>query len=132
MSKKNKIIVGVLCVILVILVVVMCGMKLSESKGYKITINNNTNKTIESLELRYKSGDTILNIFQIQPQESWKHNIITDSIQGENSIILRYKDKKGDYYEECIVGYLEKGYTGQADVLINKIDDNGKLMIKVK
>ena len=125
MSKKNTIIISVL-------IVVSDVFKFIFSSGYKISIDNNTNKTIENLELKYYVGNTIKTISQIEPKKSWKDNIDTNSIQSENSIILTYKDNKGNSYEESVVGYLEKGYSGKSNVIINKIDDNGKLEIEVK
>ena len=129
MSKRNEIIISV--VILFLLGVIgIC--KFSFSSGYKIYITNNTNKTVEKLELKYKVGNIIQTISQIESKKSWKDTIDTNSIQGENAIILTYKDNKGNSYEEYIVGYLEKGYNGKANVVINNIDENGKLEITIK
>lgn len=129
MSKKNKLIISSL---LVFLIAVIGVFKFSFNSGYKISIENNTNKTIENLELKYYVGNTIKTISQIEPKKSWKYNIDTNSIQGENAIILTYKDNKGNSYKEYVVGYLEKGYSGKSTVVINKIDDNGKLEMEVK
>ena len=129
MSKRNKIIISV--VILFLLGVIgIC--KFSFSSGYKIYITNNTNNTVEKLELKYKVGNIIQTISQIESKKSWKDTIDTNAIQGGNSIILTYKDNKGNSYEEHIVGYLEKGYNGKANVVINNIDENGKLEITIK
>jgi len=129
MSKKNKIIISVLVVFLIVVIGVF---KFSFSSGYKISIENNTNKTIENLELKYSVGKTIKTISQIEPKKSWKYDIDTNSIQGENAIILTYKDNNDIFYEESVVGYLEKGYSGKSNIVINKIDDNGTLEIEVK
>ena len=129
MSKNNTIIISAL---IVFLIVVIGVFKFSFSSGYKISIENNTNKTIENLELKYYVGNTIKTISQIEPKKSWKDNIDTNNIQGENAMILTYKDNKGNSYEESVVGYLEKGYSGKSNVVINKINDNGKLEIEVK
>ena len=107
-------------------------VKLNLSSGYKISIVNNTNKTVANLELKYRVGNTIQTVAQIEPKKYWKDKIDTNSIQGENSIILTYKYSKGNSYEECVVGYLEKGYSGEANVIINKIDENGNLEIMIK
>ena len=129
MSKRNKIIISV--VILFLLGVIgIC--KFSFSSGYKIYITNNTNNTVEKLELKYKVGNIIQTISQIESKKSWKDTIDTNAIQGGNSIILTYKDNKGNSYEEYIVGYLENGYNGKANVVINNIDENGKLEITIK
>lgn len=129
MNKKNKIIISVLVLFLIAVIGVF---EFSFSSGYKISIDNNTNKTIKDLELKYYVGNSIKTILQIEPKKSWKDNIDTNNIQGENAIILTYKDNKGNSYEEFVVGYLEKGYSGKSNVVINKIDDNGKLEIEVK
>ena len=129
MSKRNKIIISV--VILFLLGVIgIC--KFSFSSGYKIYITNNTNNTVEKLELKYKVGNIIQTISQIESKKSWKDTIDTNAIQGGNSIILTYKDNKGNSYEEYIVWYLEKGYNGKDNVVINNIDENGKLEITIK
>lgn len=129
MSEKNKIIISM---VIVFLIVVISVFKFSFSSGYIISIDNNTDKTIENLELKYYVGNTIKTISQIEQKKSWKYNIDTNSIQGENAIILAYKDNKGNSHEEYVVGYIEKGYSGKSNVVINKIDDNGKLEIEVK
>lgn len=129
MSKNNKIIISSLILFLIIFISIF---KFGFSSGYKISIENNTNETIENLELKYYVGGTIKIISKIEPQKFWEDNIDTNSIQGENSIILSYKDNKGNSHEEYIVGYLEKGYSGKSNVIINKIDDNGELEIKAK
>lgn len=127
MSKKNKLIVGI--VILFILIVVGV-FKFTVSSGYKISITNNTNKTVEKLELKYRDGNIIQSISQIEGKNSWKYTVDTNSIEGENSIILEYKDNKGNSYEEYVVGYLEKGYSGKVNVVINNIGQDGKLTIQ--
>ncbi|WP_459480959.1 hypothetical protein [Clostridium saccharoperbutylacetonicum] len=129
MTRKIKFI---LFALVIFLLVVIGILKFNFSSRYKISITNNTNKTIENLELRYKVGDIIQNISQIESKKSWKGTIDTNSIQGENAIILTYQNNKGTSYEEYVVGYLEKGYSGKADVVINKIDENGKLEMEVK
>lgn len=129
MSKKNKTIISVLVAFLIVVIGVF---KFSFSSGYKISIENKTDKTIGNLELKYKNGNTIKTISQVEPKKSLEYNIDTNSIQGENAIILTYKGNKGISYEESVVGYLEKGYSGKSNVFINEIDNNGNLGIEVK
>lgn len=129
MSKRNKITIGT---VVIFLIAVISVFKFSFSSGYDISIYNNTNKTIENLELKYYDGNSIKTISQIEAKKSWKYNSDTNSLQGDNAIILTYKDNKGNSYEETVVGYLEKGYSGKSNVVINKINDNGKLEIEVQ
>lgn len=130
MYKRNKIVIG----LLVIFIIGIIGVfKVNFGNGYKITITNNTNEIVKDLEIRYKTGGVIIqNIFGIQPKDSWRYKLDTKNIQSENAIILKYKDYEGNSYEEYIVGYLEKGYFGRVNAIINNIDENGKLEIKVK
>ena len=123
MGKKHMVIIGMLLAFISIL---------KFNNGYKITITNNTDKVVIDLELKYKVGVSIQTIRKIEAKKSWKYNIDTSSLEAENAIILKYKNNKDNVYEESIVGYLEKGYNGQASVAINKIDENGKLEIEVK
>lgn len=129
MSKRNKIIIGVLILFLLGIIGVF---KVNFSNGYKISITNNTNEIVRNLEIRYKAGGVIIqSISKIQPKDSWKYTIDTNNIKGEDAIILEYKDSKGNSCEEYIVGYLEKGYNGNINVIINNIDKNGKLELNI-
>ena len=129
MGKKNKIIIGILILFLLVVIIIV---KFNFNRGYKISITNNSNKTVEKLELKYKSGNEIQTISKIESEKSWKYTVDTSTLQGENAIILSYKDNKGNYYKEYVVGYLEKGYSGKVNVIINNIDEDGKLEIELK
>ena len=89
-----------------------------KSESSKVEIENLKTQTLKSKDIKVKSQNL--------------YNIDTNSIQGENAIILTYKDNKGISYEESVVGYLEKGYSGKSNVFINEIDNNGNLGIEVK
>ena len=64
MSKKNKIII---CALIIFLLGVIGIVKFSFSSGYKISITNNTNKTVENLQ--YKVGNIIQTISQIESKK---------------------------------------------------------------
>ena len=97
------------------------------NNNYKISIKNNTNKFIEDLELQYNTGELIETIKEIDANTSWKDKINTKEIKDENSIILTYKDNNNNIHKEIIVGFLEKGSSGQANIIIDSIDENGEL-----
>ena len=99
--------------------------------GYSIAITNNTNKIIKELNLKYKSGEEIVNIPVIKGKEVWKGKIKTDKVNGENQIILQYKDNKGTLYEYIIVPYLERGYSGKIKVFIKDVDKEGGLKLNI-
>lgn len=100
--------------------------------GYKITITNDTGKPIENLEIKYASGKSIKTIEKIERDKNWKYTVNTDEIEGEDSIILIYKDNNNVEHKETLVGYLEKGYDGEISVYASKIDGNGILDIYIK
>jgi hypothetical protein len=127
MNKKNKILIGTVLVLLLIAVDVI-----KFSSRYKIDINNKSDKTITNLELRYKVNGTIQSISQLEPKKFWEYKVNTSELKSEDQILLTYKDSKGNYYEQYLVGYLEKGYRGKVNIVINKVDENGKLDMKVE
>lgn len=129
MSKISKIIVSVTTIVVVLIALALIK---NISDGYKLSITNITDSTIIDLELRYKVGGVIKTISKIEPNKSWKERVDTKKVQGENSIFLIYKDKNGNIHDECLVGYLENGYNGQVDAVINKIDEDGKLEISLE
>lgn len=129
MSKRNKIIIGA---VLLLLVGIVGVFKVNLHNGYKISITNQTNSIVRDLEIRYKTGERVIeSISQLQPNDSWECTIDTNHMQGENAIILLYNDKNGNSYEESIMGYLEKGYGGKSKVSIINVDENGKLEIEI-
>jgi hypothetical protein len=116
--------------LLVVLLVFIMAMRFDS--GYKIKIINNTDMIVTNLELKYKVGTTIQSIPQVEPKKSWEYTIDTSNINGENAVILTYRDNSDNLYEESVIGYLEKGYEGKVDVFINEINENGKLEIEIK
>lgn len=129
MLKINK---SILSLVVIFVLGIICTYSFSYTRGYNICITNSTTKTIEKIELKYEDGTMIYNIAQIEPKKYWKNIINTNNIQGENAIILIYKDNTGNSYKEYIVGYLEKGYYGKVNINIKNMDENGKLDISIK
>lgn len=127
MSKKNIIMIGMLLVVLLVFIIAM-----KFDSGYEIKIINNTDKIVTNLELKYRVGTTIQDIPEVESNKSLECNIDTNNINGENAVILTYRDNSDNLYEESVIGYLEKGYEGKVDVFINKINENGKLEIEIK
>ncbi|MBK1811465.1 hypothetical protein JHL18_12625 [Clostridium sp. YIM B02505] len=127
MNNKKKILIGVVVVLFLVAIDVM-----KFSSRYKIDINNKSDKTANNLELRYKVNGSIQSISELEPKKLWEYKVNTSELKSEDQILLTYKDSKGNYYEHYLVGYLEKGYRGKVNVVINKIDDYGKLEMKIE
>ncbi|AIK39054.1 hypothetical protein [Bacillus pseudomycoides] len=45
---------------------------------------------------------------------------------------LQCKNTKGNLYTEYVIGYFERGYSGNAVITIKFVDANGKLDIEIK
>lgn len=127
MNKKIKVGLGIAFVLLLVIIDIV-----KFTSVYKIDISNKADSTVRNLELRYKVNGTIKNISQLEPRRFWEYKIDTSELNGEDQILLTYKDKTGRYYEKYLVGYLEKGYRGNIRITINDIDDNGKLELNIE
>lgn len=132
MNKKYKITLAILLICVSIFSLFKFTKLFDINPGLNITITNNTDVPVSNLALSYKVGGTIQMISTINPKESFKCKVDTNSFKGENSITLRYKDKSNKQCEETIIGYLESGYTGNANVIINNVDESGVLLLEVK
>lgn len=138
MNKDRIKIVVILCATLVF---ISLGINevFKSYQGLKITIVNNTDKfiknvedkSITNLEFKYVSGNDIKTIRKIEVENKLEFSVNTNEVKGEDAIILVYKDRKNNIYEKTIVGYLEKGYNGEVEVYITKINDNDDLNISV-
>ncbi|MGL4847841.1 MAG: hypothetical protein ACRC28_02785 [Clostridium sp.] len=128
MKKKNKIIVGCSIGLLILLTVVTRVFLKSE---YRITIQNNANEVVKDLELVYAKGDKIDNI-SVNSYESIDYYHNTEDVEGENVVLLRYKDNNGQVHETIVIGYLEKGYSGHVRVAIHNVDKDKKLDLDVE
>lgn len=128
MNKRIKIIIWV---VVVCIMIFLCFHYVFIN-GYGVTIQNHTNKTLENMEIKFQSGSTIQTIAKIEPKKSWKYTVNTEVIEGENAILLVYKDKKGNPHKETLVGYVEKGYSGRTKLIVRDVDANGIWKVEVK
>jgi len=120
-------------IIIVVLLALGLGgyLLFSGQEGFDITVKNQTNKEISGLYLTYDNITSDLKIPTISPGKEYKFNVTPTEDFGENSMKLHYKDHKGQLHTEYVFGYFEKGYSGDASVILQSIDENGKMQIEI-
>ncbi len=104
----------------------------SSHKGFDITIRNQTDTQISKLYLTYHNISSDIKISSIPPNNEYKLNVNPTEEFGENSMKLYYHDNEGNLYTECIFGYFEKGYYGDAIITLKSVDEKGKIKIEVE
>ena len=129
MSRKRLYILGAALLIFLLFTSIKF---IAFTKGFDITINNNTNITVSGLKITYEKITKDIDIPSLGAEKKLKINVSPTEDFSENSMKIYYSDKQGNRQEECIVGYFEKGYRGKVIVDINSVDENGKLLFKVK
>ncbi|MFB5284478.1 hypothetical protein [Peribacillus sp. Hz7] len=124
--------------ILVVTTVMIIGVVsyILAQDGFDIKVKNQTNKEISGLYLTYDNIKSGIKIPLIASGKDYKFNVnpIEDSAKDfdEGAMKLQYKDNEGNLHTEYVIGYFEKGYSGDAVITIKSIDVNGKLDIEIK
>ncbi|MEH7464356.1 hypothetical protein V7166_20505 [Bacillus thuringiensis] len=125
----------VVITVMVIGIVGLVGYVLAQD-GFDIKVKNQTNKEVSGLYLTYDNIKSDIKIPLIASGEIYKLNVNptenSDKDFDEGAMKLQYKDNKGILHTEYVIGYFEKGYSGNAVITIKSIDDNGKLDIEIK
>ncbi|WP_232824185.1 MULTISPECIES: hypothetical protein [Paraliobacillus] len=102
----------------------------------EINLENSTKQEISGLHLTYENIESKVQVPSIAPGKKIKVTVnpMKDSGGGfgEESLKLEYKDNEGNSHTEYVIEYFEEGYSGEADVEIKSIDENGKLEIIIK
>lgn len=105
-------------------------------EGFDITVENETNKEVTGLYLTYDNIKKVIKIPSIASGEKYPLNVNpsedSNNNFSEDALKLEYKDNRGNLHTEYVIGYFEKGYSGQAVIKIKSIDEKGKLKLEVK
>ncbi|GLV66635.1 hypothetical protein Bmyc01_53040 [Bacillus mycoides] len=99
--------------------------------GFDITIKNKTNQNITGLTISDHREIQNFVIPTLHSNEKYKTNIKLKNM-GENSLKLHYQDKNKKKHEEYIFGYFEGEGKGTAKIIIQTVQKDGTLDIKVK
>jgi hypothetical protein len=119
-------------ILLIVVVICLFGGVTLLSKDSTISINNNTDKTISGLKIKYSnSTENDIEIPEIQQKQTYKTKLILPENFTEGFIKICYVDKQGTNKEEYIEGYIEKGYKNKIIINIDTVDNNGVLSINI-
>jgi len=103
--------------------------------GIDIKVQNQTDKEISGLYITYDEIKSDVKIPSLKPNEKYKLNVSHSKNSNEEfdegAMVLKYMDKEGKIHTEYISGYIERGYSGFANIKITDVEENGKLKMKI-
>ena len=114
----------------VVIICILTGIFLY-SRDSTLSIQNNTDETITVLKIKYSNSLNIIEVPGISPNQVYKTKLILPENFTEGSIKILYTDKQGENHEDYLVGYIEKGYKVKINVIIDSVDNNEVLTIKI-
>jgi len=126
---------------LVILLVVITGLIglagfILAQDGFDIKIANQTKNEISGIYLTYDHITSDIKIPPVAPGEEYKLNVdpAEHSMEDfdEAALVLEYKDYKGKIHTEYVIGYFEKGYSGEAIIQIKSVNNQGKIEVDIQ
>lgn len=134
MKKKKSLFVLVSVSIIPVTIVVFISILLFKV-GIDIRLSNQTNNEISGLYITYDEIKSDVKIPTLKPKENYILEVSDGKNSNENfdeaALLLEYKDKNGKLHREYIVGYIERGYSGFANIKITDMDENGKLKMEI-
>lgn len=132
MNEKNILIV--LASIIPVTVIFMINYLFQV--GIDIKVKNQTNEEISGLYVTYNEIKSDVKIPTLKPGEKYKLNVSHGKNSNDNfsegALLLEYKDSNGKVHTKYVVGYIERGYSGFANIKITDVDENGKLKMDIK
>lgn len=104
--------------------------------GIDIKVKNQMNEEISGLYVTYNEIKSDVKIPTLKPGEKNKLNVSHGKNSNDNfsegALLLEYKDSNGKVHTKYVVGYIERGYSGFANIKITDVDENGKLKMDIK
>jgi hypothetical protein len=127
---RNKSAYILIALAVVVIICILIGTFLS-SRDSTLSIQNNTDETISVLKIKYSNSQSIIEVPRISPKQVYETRLILPDNFIEGSIKVFYTDKQGENHEDYLVGYIEKGYKVKINVIIESVDNNGVLTLKI-
>ena len=130
MKKK----LGILFV-LVTGLVCLSGFILAQD-GFNIKLTNQTKHKISGLYVTYEHINSAIHIPSIVPGKEYSLNVNPAELStkdfDEAALLLKYKDHNGKTHTEYVIGYFEKGYSGEANITIKSVSPTGELDMDIQ
>jgi len=127
---RNKSAYILIALAVVVIICILISTFLS-SRDSTLSIQNNTDETISDLKIKYSNSQSIIEVPRISPKQVYETKLILPDNFIEGSIKVFYTDKQGENHEDYLVGYIEKGYKVKINVIIESVDNNGVLTLKI-
>ncbi len=127
---RNKSAYILIALAVVVIICILISTFLS-SRDSTLSIQNNTDETISVLKIKYSNSQSIIEVPRISPKQVYETKLILPDNFIEGSIKVFYTDKQGENHEDYLVGYIEKGYKVKINVIIESVDNNGVLTLKI-
>lgn len=129
--KKNKLLYIIIISVSILAIIILYNLYFRNTLSITVDITNFTTSKINGLKITSKALDKDAEVSEIPEQREYKMIIATAKNFDECNVVMYYYDKNGNKHEICLVGYIEKGYSGTVKVNINSIDSNGVLTITI-
>lgn len=109
---------------------------LSTYSSFAVVINNNTSEEITDLTIDYDHTKEEIAVGSIDSEEDDVVQIkpkdqATDEFTN-SSLLLKYTDDHGEEHEETVLDDFDKETSGDIEVTIEEIADNGELEFEVE
>jgi hypothetical protein len=93
--------------------------------GFNVIISNNTNTQISGIKITYHNIKKDIEVPMIEPGQKTTLHINPKEDFVENQMKLNYGQSNGNKQSMVIIGYFEKGYSGNVTVKISSKDSSG-------
>lgn len=133
LNKKHFIIVGIVFIGLILITLSFTKISgfFTKGNGFHVTTYNNTNTQIKGLKITYHNIIKDIEVPPIESNQRINLVIIPKESFGENQMKITYENSNGDKQSMVIVGYFEKGYSGNVTVKISSKGSSGFLVFDV-
>lgn len=121
--------------VLVTGLVCLSGFILAQD-GFNIKLTNQTKHKISGLYVTYEHINSSIHIPSIVPGKEYSLNVNPAELSTEDfneaALLLKYKDHNGKTHTEYVIGYFEKGYSGEANITIKSVSPTGELDMDIQ
>lgn len=128
-SSKNKIFIILALIVLVLLAYYLMNSKHEEL--ITITIKNESTEKLNNLNLFLSNEESFYKV-SLEANEKKTIKISYSDTFYEGSLMMKYNDFDGNEHKETIIGYVEKGQSIKAEVIIKAVDAKGVIEFEVK
>lgn len=117
--------------LIILAITIIAFQNITYYSHVKVKINNNTNSNITGLNIYYVDSKKKVSMPNLESKADYNIDIKHKSKDECEAIFINYLDKEKNENNITLVGYIEKGYSGDVNVDITDIDENGIIDMKI-